>query len=949
MPVAASGLRWEKVGVKRPKEGRELNCPGLADALVLSTELTQQEWDSFGIKDLRTDDFIRAANTYFRPVVAVWVSGVTGVNASKVNGTYLLIEEQQRGGRPAYKKEGADVWIEYFPASSRWQVKEEEWLGTDTCYMASVSKCQDTEAVEEVSCGWEVFDNAVNASWEKQNCAVILRYTRANVGNALSSRTPCETRYQHRVYETHVFPRSRPEKAPAINAKEPPRIELFFKSKTELRDRLRLLKQEGFSCFSISNTRDDDHAFPDAEASPEEAKSSLRPPPVSLTTPQSARSGKDTARSTGMQMALPESAPSTMLEWLQVCLDEVPGCSLCVHYALRYNMDSGGAGDTFARFTRFLSKLNTLDKSSDSQRVEVLLLSGPGPKAGRRTPLDSVTCLEKLAQEARGEQWPDVGVAFNPHYQDAAQVKAERARLQRKLATRRVKTVFLQFGTDPQRLEQSLEWLMQKVENQDDFSEGLTVVGSMLLPTKQLLAQTSCRGWEGTFLSEEYLSCTEQAEAITKQILAIYARYGVELLVEAPGVQSREDVDLLRSLLVSAPLRKLRNHELAAAADKMDTSPTAKDTIDNVSEREEMHVKEFKVEHDGSLSGGYEEGDRVQALVADDHSGVSIGDEGTVVGRCNSKCHDTAERVLVDFRKNKFFWAWVIQYSRVVQYVDAELICKEGAIQDRLMVIKSGKVRESKTKRMLKCPSHWGQGALRKALALDDSLQPLPSNMVAIGRVEMYVVPVIELFARDRLPWESCRQFLSDLEAVPKRVNFRAKDEICACESEQTQTAPHTIFVTELRTGKTMELEVEPQQDTVYILKRAIQAREGIFPDRQELLLAGKPLDDSRTLASYGIKKHAKMHWGLFRTDVKASMLKKRLHHLDLVTKPNFYFKQIRLVAKLHEVSFPRNHCCRRSILFVHAFGDVNGVHRHMRACSPTRRFSPPSKLNALR
>jgi len=713
--VAASGLRWEKAGVKRPKEGRELNCPGLADALVLSTELTQQEWDSFGIKDLRTDDFIRAANTYFRPVVAVWVSGVTGVNASKVNGTYLLIEEQQRGGRPAYKKEGADVWIEYFPASSRWQVKEEEWLGTDTCYMASVSKCQDTEAVEEVSCGWEVFDNAVNASWEKQNCAVILRYTRANVGNALSSRTPCETRYQHRVYETHVFPRSRPEKAPAINAKEPPRIELFFKSKTELRDRLRLLKQEGFSCFSISNTRDDDHAFPDAEASPEEAKSSLRPPPVSLTTPQSARSGKDTARSTGMQMALPESAPSTMLEWLQVCLDEVPGCSLCVHYALRYNMDSGGAGDTFARFTRFLSKLNTLDKSSDSQRVEVLLLSGPGPKAGRRTPLDSVTCLEKLAQEARGEQWADVGVAFNPHYQDAAQVKAERARLQRKLATRRVKTVFLQFGTDPQRLEQSLEWLTSEVNvgllvdrmmdsfrkqlgkdpssvqtfkrlrnevdraeklrrvvptpglkwepvaaptagkeiksvvlqallrqkkeltgeevgkikelrgltyddfirvdasfftpvpvqrdlieiknffEEQDFSERiprpkscpwipfkpsfqrraeteveaeatsqknhgatvamgardprrLKVVGSMLLPTKQLLAQTSCRGWEGTFLSEEYLSCTEQAEAITKQILAIYARYGVELLVEAPGVQSREDVDLLRSL-----------------------------------------------------------------------------------------------------------------------------------------------------------------------------------------------------------------------------------------------------------------------------------------------------------------------------------------------------------------------------------------------------------------
>ena len=62
-------------------------------------------------------------------------------------------------------------------------------------------------------------------------------------------------------------------------------------------------------------------------------------------------------------------------------------------------------------------------------------------------------------------------------------------------------------------------------------------------------------------------------------------------------------------------------------------------------------------------------------------------------------------------------------------------------------------------------------------------------------------------------------------------------------------------------------------------------------------------------------------------------MHKKRLHHLDLVTKPNFYFKSIRLVAKIHEVSFPRYCCCLRLVLFLHAFGDVNGVHRHMRLC----------------
>ena len=272
------------------------------------------------------------------------------------------------------------------------------------------------------------------------------------------------------------------------------RIELFFSSLPQLRDRVRLLQSHGYTKFNLVN----------------------------------------------------KNAQDTLLEWTQAIQDECPGANVCAHYSLKYNKVARQGND--AHLSLLIEEFGTQDAKGemDDKGVsvqEILLVSGGHSPSKPRPKWNTVEALEKLVKlKVDRHMLPDISVAYNPYIPEATQQTEETQRLLAKLQTGRVHKVYLQFGTDLVRLKEALFFLYNAAPR-------MPLAGSVFLPTAQLIAQQKFRPWNGVHLSADFLKGPEPARDIVVELLKLYRTYNVEVLWEAPGIRTEKDLALVQSIM----------------------------------------------------------------------------------------------------------------------------------------------------------------------------------------------------------------------------------------------------------------------------------------------------------------------------------------------------------------------------------------------------------------
>ena len=149
---------------------------------------------------------------------------------------------------------------------------------------------------------------------------------------------------------------------------------------------------------------------------------------------------------------------------------------------------------------------------------EILLVSGSQKRKG----LDSLSALQEISSSGKHKE-ARFGVAFNP-YLPADEMKLERKRLQQKVETGLVSTVYLQFGTDLKKLKTEITALVSNSRHR------FNIVGSVFIPSRQFLLNFDFVHGESVLF--QYLNDIEYAMTFTQNLFRAYAHLNIEPLVE---------------------------------------------------------------------------------------------------------------------------------------------------------------------------------------------------------------------------------------------------------------------------------------------------------------------------------------------------------------------------------------------------------------------------------
>ena len=165
--------------------------------------------------------------------------------------------------------------------------------------------------------------------------------------------------------------------------------------------------------------------------------------------------------------------------------------------------------------------LEFLKNSYLNRNYEILLVSGSNKKKN----FDVLNVLSKIKEEKNLKV--KLGIAYNPYLKKYYNNNSERERLERKLSSGLINSIWFQYGTDIQELQNEVNYLKKLAKY-----EQINLFGSILIPSRQFIARFKFRPWKGVHISEKFLSSIDDFYNFTRDLVQFYEDNNIIPVIE---------------------------------------------------------------------------------------------------------------------------------------------------------------------------------------------------------------------------------------------------------------------------------------------------------------------------------------------------------------------------------------------------------------------------------